>query len=255
MTMRRSKLMSAMLVALPALIGSNPVAAQEGDFLWRVLTVRAAPGRLLELIDLYEEQAAVNRRAGDGEMFWMRHRQGDHWDLMMLFPMGSFGEYYGEDRVAARSSRTSTRGRSGAELGHLIDAVTSEREELFARGPDPGVFAARYEGTGLFHVEMFVALPDRREELLDQRRMENDFYSYLDREPNMIFVREAGARWDLFTLGFYESLLVYAQAGDLPDEMEDQAARQAGFEAADRIGTYLRSLILRHSDTLAGRVN
>jgi hypothetical protein len=253
--MRRTTLLSAMLVALLALIGSNPVAAQEGDFLWRVLTVRAAPGRLLELVDLYEEQAAVNRRAGDGEMFRMRHSQGDEWDLMMLFPMGSFGEYYGERRVAARRSGTSARGRSGAELERLIDAATSEREDLFARGPDPGVFAARYESAGLFHIEMFVALPDRREELLDQRRMENDFYRNLGRDPNMIFVREAGAPWDLFTLGFYESLLSYAQAGDLPEEQEDQAARQAGFQAADRIGTYLRSLMSRHRDTLARRVN
>ncbi len=231
------------------------LAAQEGDFLWRVLTVRAAPGALLELIELYEEQSAVNRRAGDGEMFWMRHSQGDHWDLMMMFPMGSFGSYYSEQRVAARAAGTSARGRSGADIQRLIDAATSEREEIFARGPDPGVFASRYAGAGLFHVEMFVALHDRRQELLDQRRMENDFYRSLDREPNMIFVREAGASWDLFTLGFYESLLAYAQAGELSEAEEDEAARRAGFESASRIGTYLRSLMLRHSDTLAGRVN
>ena len=35
-----------------------------------------------------------------------------------------------------------------------------------------------------------------------------------------------------------------------PDDVEDRAARAAGFDGASRIGSYLRSLILRHNDTL-----
>jgi len=34
-------------------------------------------------------------------------------------------------------------------------------------------------------------------------------------------------------------------------EDQEMAARAAGFEGADRIGSYLRSLILYHHDTLA----
>lgn len=244
----------AFVLLLATVMTPVEAAAQEGDFLWRVLTVRAAPGRLLEVIELYREQQEVEGQAGEGEVYWMRHSQGDQWDLLLMYPMGSFAEYYSSRRRTARAGGRSARGRSGSAIQHEIDGATSLREELFARGPTPEVVGARYEGTGLFHIEMFIALHDKREELLEQRRMENTFYRELNRGENLIFVREAGAEWDMFTLGFYTDLKGYAAAGDLPAEVEERAALAAGFEAANRIGTYLRSLMLRHSDTLAGRV-
>jgi hypothetical protein len=241
------------LTLLAALwMSAGALSGQEGDYLWRVQTVRAAPGMLAELMDLYEEQAAANRSVGDGEMVWMRHSQGDQWDLMMMFPMGSFAEYYGESRVAARTSVRTSEGRTGAALQWAIDAATSVREDLFARGPGPDAVMARMANASLFHIEMFVALNDKRDELLEQRRMENVYYTHLDRRTNMIFVREAGAPWDMFTLGFYPSLLAFAQAGDVPAERQAEAALAAGFQSVSTIGTYLRSLMLRHSDTLAG---
>lgn len=243
------------LMCLTAMVWNpSSIEAQEGDYLYKVLTVRAAPGQLLDLIDLLDEQREVLMAAGDQDFYWMRHSQGDQWDLMLMYPMGSFAEYYAPDRIQARDEATSAAGRVGSELQTAIDASSSFREELFARGPSPEAVSRRYENAGFFHVEMFVALHDKREELMNQRRMENTYYRELDRDENMIFVREAGAGWDLFTLGFYENLQVFASAGDLPAEDEDRAARAAGFEAANRIGTYLRSLMLRHNDTLAGAV-
>ena len=143
--------------------------------------------------------------------------------------------------------------RTGAELQWAIDAATSVRDDLFARGPAPDAVMARYADAGLFHIEMFLALNDKRDELLAQRRMENAYYTHLGRSTNMIFVREAGAPWDMFTLGFHPSLLAFAQAGDISAERQNEAALVAGFESVNTIGTYLRSLMLRHSDTLAGR--
>lgn len=243
----------AFALLVTAFAGVNFASAQEGDYLWRVTTVRAAPGRLAELMDLYEEQAAANLEVGDGVMVWMRHSQGDQWDLMMMFPMESFGDYYGESRVAARALVQTSQARTGADLQRAIDAATSVREDLFARGPDPDAVMARYADAGLFHIEMFVALNDKRDALLEQRRMENAYYAHLDRSTNMIFVREAGAHWDIFTLGFHANLVAFAQAGDIPWERQNEAAVAAGFESVNTIGTYLRSLMLRHSDTLAGR--
>jgi len=244
----------ALTTTAAAWTGSTEPSAQQGEHLYRVLTVRAAPGRLLDLIDLYKEQRGILEAAGDGEMFWMRHSQGDQWDLLLMFPMGSFAEYYSAARVRARAQRRGTSGRTGTEIQKAIDAASTWREELYARGPGVDVLKERFEGAGLFHVEMFIALPDKREELLEQRNMENAYYRTLDRDENLIFVREAGAAWDLFTLGFYDDLEDFARAGDLPAEDKERAAREAGFEAANLIGTYLRSLMLRHNDTLAGPV-
>jgi hypothetical protein len=42
-----------------------------------------------------------------------------------------------------------------------------------------------------------------------------------------------------------------AESADFSTEQEEAAAKTAGFQAADRIGTYLRSLMAEHHDTLA----
>ncbi len=52
----------------------------------------------------------------------------------------------------------------------------------------------------------------------------------------------------------YRDLKHYAESADIPAELQQEAALAAGFEGADRIGTYMRTLIQRHNDTLGGRV-
>ena len=80
--------------------------------------------------------------------------------------------------------------------------------------------------------------------------MENHYLRELDRPQNLIFIREAGGPWDSFTLGFYRDLKHYSESADIPADAEDRAAKAAGFEGADRIGSYMRRLILYHRDTL-----
>ncbi|MFI5105539.1 MAG: hypothetical protein ACHP79_11500, partial [Terriglobales bacterium] len=63
--------------------------AADTTYLYKVSLVQAAPGKLPELIDLYKARAAAVQAAGDEAPLWMRHSQGDHWDLMILSPMGS----------------------------------------------------------------------------------------------------------------------------------------------------------------------
>jgi hypothetical protein len=67
-------------------------------------------------------------------------------------------------------------------------------------------------------------------------------------------MRESGAAWDLFTVGFYRDLKHYAESADISESLQEEAARAAGFESTRAIGPYLRSLIRLHHDTLAGAV-
>src|SRR5262249_11687720 len=57
--------------ALPALAADTP-------YLYKVSLVQAAPGKLVELIDLYKARAAAMKETGDEAPLWMRHSQGDH---------------------------------------------------------------------------------------------------------------------------------------------------------------------------------
>ena len=243
--------MSILLLAATVAATATEV---DTTYLYRTLLIRAAPGSLLEVIDLYRSRTEVFLAAGDGAPFILRHSQGDHWDLMLIFPMGSFAEYYADERVSRRESAAARSGLTEAEFQRRLGAHVAWREEVFVLGPDLEMVSAAMNGGDYYHVEMFLALPGKRAELLREREMENTYLDRLDRPQNLIFTRAAGAAWDSFTLGVYRDLQHFAASADIPQERQQAAALAAGFEAADRIGTYLRTLIQRHNDTLARAV-
>jgi hypothetical protein len=203
-----------------ATAGEPAAAPMRGDVLYHMRLLRAAPGRLLELV------AAVKGRG-----LVLRHSQGDQWDLMVLVPF----------RVADLSKVPDS----------LVKAeLVAWQEDELVRGPD----LAKLDGfatAGLYHVEMFVALAGRRDDLVREREMENAYLAALGRPRNAIFVREFGAAWDAFTIGAYRGWKHFAERDDIPPERSMAAARAAGFDGDDRIGPYLRSLIQTHHDTLA----
>src|SRR5512142_1969306 len=81
---------------------SGKARAADSPYLYKTTLVQAAPGKLLKLIDTYKARAAELKQVGDEAPLWMRHSQGDHWDLMVLFPLGSYSEYYQPERIAKR---------------------------------------------------------------------------------------------------------------------------------------------------------
>lgn len=239
---------------LAALIALGPSGSAE-TYLYRTLMVRAAPGHLLELIDLFQQREPVYLAAGEQPPLMMRHSQGDQWDLLLLYPMGSFGDYFSAERSARRVVAATESGMSDAEFESALEKLTSWREDLFVLGPHLEEVRSAFADNAYYHVEMFIALPGKREALLEERRMENAYLKGIERPQNLIFRRAAGARWDLYTIGFYKDVQHWAAVADVPYARRDAAARAAGFEAADRIGTYMRTLIQLHHDTLATAVN
>ncbi len=217
-------------------------------YLYRTTLIQAAPGKLLEVVDLYKAGWPGSKDSGDEPPIAMRHSQGDRWDLLLLFPMGSWGEYYaaGAHR-AARRRRGRRRWRSSSaspatSRGRKTSSCTARRSTR--RGK-------RVLEAGFFHVEMFEALPGMERGLYRQREMENAYLKALDLPQNLIFVRDAGAAWDLFTIGAYRDLKHYAESADVPEAKQEEAAKAAGFDGVKAIGPYLRTLIALHHDTLA----
>jgi hypothetical protein len=167
-----------------------------GEALHRMTLLRAAPGRLLELV------AAVKGRG-----LVLRHSQGDQWDLMVLAPVAGYADLAGAPPLAD-------------------PALVAWQEDELVRGPD----VARMDGfaaAGLYHVEMFVALAGRRGDLVREREMENAYLAALGRPRNAIFVRELGAAWDAFTIGGYRSWKHFAERDDIaPDRLWRRRARR-----------------------------
>jgi hypothetical protein len=231
--MRRFACVPALVLLLSCL-----ASAQEPRYLYRASLVQAAPGKLVELIDLYKSHA------GQEAPLWMRHSQGDRWDLLILTPMGSYADYYRPDAIAARQ-------KVDAGWEDRRTALVAWEEEVFVYGPPVASLRKAFDAAGFFHVEMFHALAAHRAELIKEREMENSYSRAIKQPDNFIFVRDQGASWDVFTIGCFRDLKHYAQSADVPKEASDAAAKAAGFESPAAIGPYLRRFISDHHDTLA----
>lgn len=200
---------------------------------YRALFVRAAPGRLMELVDLVK--ARRDSAKPDTRPVVLRHSQGDQWDLVLLQPIGTLARYFDTDR-----------GRPDP----LWDRLVAWQEELFTSGPPAAEFRAAAARAGFFHLEIFTALAGERDSLRIEREMENTFLTSIGRGANFVFARMAGASWDLFTVGFYRDLQHYAEPSGQTAEQEQAAARAAGFVSRESIGPFLRRFISGHHDTI-----
>ncbi|MDT8370126.1 MAG: hypothetical protein RQ745_13040, partial [Longimicrobiales bacterium] len=178
------------LLLLTLVRPGGEVAAQspavEGDYLYRVTMLRAAPGEFQALIDALAAQAELHVAAGDPAPLTLRHSQGDHWDFMVVQPMESFEAWFTAERATLEASPAWT------AAGERVARHTAFHEEWYARSTGVEEMTRRWRTAGLFHVEIFAGLPGRRAELVEQRRMENRYYAALNRPQNLIFTRAAG---------------------------------------------------------------
>ncbi len=242
--MRRLCLLVTAIFSVTAYAQPGPESARNGQplhSLYRASLVQAAPGRLVDLIAAYKQHFAA---VGETPL-WMRHSQGDRWDLLILEPIGSYAEYYAPSRDAARAGRD-----PGWEQRRR--PLLAWEEDVFVYGPFPADSLRKaFADSGFFHVEMFHALADHRAELVREREMENAYAKAIGQPENFIFTRDQGASWDVFTIGCFRDLKHYAASADVPPEKSEAAAKAAGFDSAAAIGPYLRRFIADHHDTLA----
>jgi hypothetical protein len=221
-------------------------SAADTPYLYKVSLVQAAPGKLLELIDFYKSRAAAYQQAGDETPLWMRHSQGDRWDLLILSPMGSYADYYQPERISKRKKAD-----DALKLADKFGQDIAWQEDLFAYGPALPELRKAFSEGAFFHVEMFQSLPGRFADLYKEREMENAYAKALKEPENFIFVRDQGAAWDIFTIGVFRDLKHYAEGSGVPAKDQEAAAKAAGFESPSQIGPYLRRFISLHHDTLA----
>lgn len=231
------------------LLASTSTIAQ--DYYYKVTTMRATPGKLLELIDLLKEDMKNHNELGMREPFLMRHSQGDHWDLLMIYPIGTSLAGHFTDNAIKKRKASKTQDQP---YGSLYYDFISFQEEQIVTGPDFVDFNKRFKEFNYYHVEIFQALAGKQKELLKEREMENVYLREINRDDNLIFTKVMGGEADIFTIGFYRDIKHYAESADIPIEEENRAAKVAGFESVYTIGSYLRSLLLEHHDTLAGAV-
>ncbi len=243
--------MRKLMLVLTALIFLIPTvrAESEGNYLYRVTTVRATPGTLAELLDGIKVvmASAYYENTGQPTPLVMRHSQGDQWDLLFITPMNSWVAFYDDAAIEKRTN-------AGLEITqklHGLSSLLAFSEDHFAFGPSFEIIEKAYNENSFFHIEMFEAAAGKSAELMQQRRMENAYLKSTEQTENMIFYRAAGSNVDVFTIGFHKSLQTFAAPANVTDAEKEAAAKSAGFKGLADISYYLRSLISGHHDTLA----
>lgn len=240
--------MKIFLLSFVILLISVNLNAQEQQY--KVTLLRANPGDLLELIDEIKEDIANHEELRIDKPYLLRHSQGDQWDLMLIYPIENLSSYFSEESMMNRTASNTLEKSYGEDFYDLV----SFQEEAIVEGPDKIKFTEWFEEYSYFHIEIFTALAGKQAKLLKQREMENVFYSHINHKGNLIFTRVFGPSWDNFTIGAYYNIQDFAGDGSTTFEEEDEAAKKAGFEGVNYIGSYLRSLLLHHHDTLANKV-
>jgi hypothetical protein len=238
-------------ILLLAALGGAPVAAaaQQAPATYRTVFFQAAPGRLMELVDLMRATLPVYQRAGLQAPLLARHTQGDRWDILLVEPVGSLEAFY-SPAGGRRWDEAAGPGLTLAELRRRLDPLVAWREELLVAGPAVEEFERRNGAAGFYHLEIFQALAGKRDSLHQERLMEDDYSRRLGRPDNLVFRRLGGAAWDEFTIGFYRDLQHYAEPSGRTPAEEDAAAAAAGFPSRNEIGATLRRYIALHHDTL-----
>lgn len=238
---------------LTSLLLAATLAAPPGNA-YQALFMRAAPGRLLPLIDALKARMPVYQAAGEARPVLMRHSQGDQWDLLLLVPIGTVAEFFGTERAKRWPAAAKRVGFDDEAFVRRMNDLVSWHEELYVEGPSVTELETAAATAGYFHLEIFQALAGKRDSLLAERAMENDFLRRTGRPGNFIFKKITGPAWDSFTIGFYRDLQHYAEPAKVSADDEDQAAKAAGFESRNHIGPYLRQFLSGHHDTLGSVV-
>lgn len=237
------------LSAWPAVAAAQAALPARPD-LYKFVTIQAAPGRLPDLLAAYRDRAPVMAANGDEPPIVVRHSQGDRWDLLVIYPIGSFTEFYSRERMARREAAGAASGVSNAAFQARLYQFIAWHEDVFVWGPPLAELRAYVAGATVAHLEMMQAMAGQHEALARQRYMESDFNARRGRPRMLVFTHQEGAAWDVITLDAWRDWRQYGEAQMVAAEVSEAAAKAAGFASADAVGTAMRSLINTHHDTL-----
>jgi hypothetical protein len=251
MTTPRLAALACLCAALPVMATAQGASSlPPRPELYKFVTIQAAPGKLPELLAAYRERAPVMAANGDELPLVVRHSQGDRWDLLVIYPIGSFTAFYSPERVAKRDAAGKASGVTNAAFQERLYQLIAWHEDVFVWGPPLAELRAYVQGMTVAHLEMMQAMAGQHEALTRERYMESDFNVNRGRPRMLVFTHQEGAAWDVITLDAWKDWRQYGEAQMVTADVSDAAAKKAGFASADAVGVAMRSLINTHHDTL-----
>jgi hypothetical protein len=227
--------------AAPSAAAQPQASSQE---LYHVHFVKAAPGKLAELVTAYQESPVAEGEPGPPLVF--RHMQGDDWDLMVLTPLGK-DETLSPAAPSAEVQRWTERTRGlRSQHGDTFTAGppwTDVRSKLMDASRPTGTAGSAEPSGAVYTVTTYRSLPGHRDQLAGV--LGRIAALYPDRRTILQHVE--GAPWEFVVISRYDS---WSALG--ADEAAPAAALQKqGFASNDAISMELRQHVAEHRDTIA----
>ena len=231
---------AATLAAGPSAVQAPAAPAAQADGgaeLYHVHFVKAAPGKLVEMIDAYVNAPADPQASAPPVLF--RHREGDDWNMLVLTPLGA------EETLRAAPPP--------ADLQQFLTKsrpLRAQHNDTFAIGPVwsearklvLGADAPPSGGTGaVYVVSVFRSLPGHRDQLEGALRKLS-----ADEAPRTLTLQHLeGASWEFLVITRYDS---WAAFGESEQKISGQPLSPTSPALA------FTEHLAEHHDTVAERV-
>lgn len=203
-----------------------PAAALE---LYHIHVAKAAPGKLPQLIEAYNNSPAPAANEPQFKPIILRHREGSEWDLVTITPLGR------QVTISADAPPQAIQ-----DFNQRVAPLTDWHSDTFVIGPSWAVVQKALivaKGEPVYIVSDYRSLPGHRAQL--RQVLDRGAQDTPDR--NVLFAHIEGAPWNFLGITRYES---WAEMGAPPPQPA------AGTAPQDQ-GLALREHLAVHHDTIA----
>jgi hypothetical protein len=234
---------AAVTCTSPLSAGQTPAApttpaaqTAQGAELYHVHFVKAAPGKLVEMVEAYVN--APRDPQSPAPPVILRHRQGDDWHLMVLRPLGAEATLRAAVPPSSELQQfvTRTRPLRGQHNDTFaIGPAWAEAQKMLGEGAEPSSGARP-----VYIVTVYRSLPDHRDQLEGVLRKQ----AAEDAGRTLTLQHLEGAPWEFISITRYDS---WAALGESEQKQSGQGTISAG-------GLAMQEHLAEHHDTVAERV-
>jgi hypothetical protein len=221
---------SVFTLAVTLLLGASISFAQQAPApeLYHIHVVKAAPGKLTQLIDAYKNAPGPAENEPQFSPIILRHREGAEWDLIVVAPLGK------QTTITAAPAPQAIQ-----DYYQRLQPLSDWHSDTFAVGPawaevQKALVPAK-DATPVYQVTDYLAVAGQRAQL--RKVLEGD-QSTPGR--NILFSHAEGASWNYLTVTRYDS---WAALG------APAAPAQSGTPQPDP-GMAMREYLVAHHDTI-----
>lgn len=221
------------LLAAAASVAQSPAQSQSQQAaaleLYHIHVAKAAPGKLPQLIEAYNNSPAPEANEPQFKPIILRHREGGEWDLITITPLGK------QITISADAPSQAVQ-----DFNQRVAPLTDWHSDTFTLGPSWAVVQKALlvaKGEPVYTVSDYRSLPGHRPQLrqvLDRGAQETP-------DRNVLFAHIEGASWNFLGITRYDS---WAEMGAPPQQ-------PAAETATPDQGLALREHLAVHHDTIA----